>query len=206
MIATLPPASGIVLAGGRARRFGRDKLIEVVEGRQLLHRAVISVAAICREVLVVVAPEAPDPPLPGPEEVRVPIRIVRDLEPFGGPLLGLLAALEVAEDPLVLLVGGDMPDLQPALLAMMLRRLAALEGMDALTLVHRGERRPLPAAMRQGAVLPQARHLVGLGDRSLKGLFGAIRTHDLEEADWRPLDPEASSLRDVDRPEDLARR
>ena len=33
----------------------------------------------------------------------------------------------------------------------------------------------------------------------------ALRVRTLEEGDWRPLDPEAATLVDIDAPEDLAR-
>ena len=49
-------ASGIVLAGGAARRFGGDKLAATFEGRTLLEHAVGAVAGLASEVIVVVAP------------------------------------------------------------------------------------------------------------------------------------------------------
>ncbi|HXG40949.1 MAG TPA: NTP transferase domain-containing protein, partial [Candidatus Limnocylindrales bacterium] len=49
-------ATGIVLAGGRSSRFGRDKLAERLDDRPLLAHVVERVARACREVLVVVPP------------------------------------------------------------------------------------------------------------------------------------------------------
>ncbi len=40
--------SGIVLAGGRSRRFGADKLTTDVGGRPLLHHAITALAAVSR--------------------------------------------------------------------------------------------------------------------------------------------------------------
>ena len=50
--------SVIVLAGGRSRRFGRDKLAEPVDGRPLLHHAIDAVRPIATEIIVVAAPGA----------------------------------------------------------------------------------------------------------------------------------------------------
>lgn len=197
----IAPVSGIVLAGGRSSRFGRDKLAQTVDGRPLLHHPVLALAAVCHEVIVVVAPSGREPPLPVAAGVRV--RIARDIEPFGGPLIGLLAGLEAAGGPIALLAGGDMPDLAPALLAFLVRDLLASEA-QAVALHSRGFLQPMPSALRVGAALPIARRLVGLDERSLQGLLRELRAREIPDAEWRPHDPEARSLRDIDRPEDLA--
>lgn len=197
---TLPAATAIVLAGGRSSRFGRDKLAEPVGGRRLLDHAVDAAAAVAREVLVLVPPVAPARGVARPGSV--PVVVVRDPEPFGGPLVAVLAGLERAREPLAFVVGGDMPSLSTAVLAAMLRRLES-SGADAVVLGYRGRREPLPAAFRVGAATPAARRLLGSGVRSLQSLAGALRTVELAEMEWRPLDPAAATLRDVDRPEDL---
>lgn len=192
-------ATGVVLAGGRSARFGADKLALSVGGRPLLERAVAAVSTIAAETIVVVGPEAAEPP--GVAEGRY--RVVRDPSPHPGPLVGFVAALEVAREPLVLVVGGDMPALEPELLSHLVRELAGSDA-DSCVLVRRGRWQPLPSVVRLGATLPVARHLVAAGERSLRGLFQNLRTRAIAEADWRPFDPEARSLLDVDRPGDLA--
>lgn len=199
---TLRPATGIVLAGGRSSRFGRDKLAVPIEGVPLIHHPVLALAAVCSEVVVVLAPDAPEPSMP--TGTGVPVRFVRDQESFGGPLIGILAGLEHAAGSLALLVGGDMPLLDPALLQLLLRRLAAGES-EALALVYQRRRQQLPCALRSQAALPVARRLVAVGERSIEVLLRNLRTGEVDEADWRPLDADAVSLRDVDRPEDVRR-
>jgi molybdenum cofactor guanylyltransferase len=192
------PASGIVLAGGRSSRFGRNKLAEPFEGMPLLHHAVKAVAGVCSELLVVVPPVADDPALPA----GVRTRIVHDPEPFGGPLVGVLAGLEQAREPLALVVAGDMPGLQPDVLRSLI---AALDDTDveAAVLDYRGRSQPLPIALRNGAATPTVRRLLADGDRSLAALVANLRTIVVAEIEWRGLDPTAGTLRDIDRPEDL---
>ena len=48
--------SGIVLAGGRSRRFGSDKLAVRIGDGTLLDRSVAAVAQIATDIVVVVAP------------------------------------------------------------------------------------------------------------------------------------------------------
>ena len=193
--------SAIVLAGGRSTRFGRDKLLEPLAGRPLLHHAVLAAAAVSRDVVVI--GRGPGTRLPSAGESAV--RVALDAQPFAGPLVALRTALELVREPLAIVVGGDMPTLVPSVLGALVRVLDRLDGPDAAALVLRGRRQPLPVALRVGAALPAVGRLADSGERSLAALFTTLRTLDLNEATWRPLDPEASTLRDVDRPEDLPR-
>ena len=196
-----PPleVSAIVLAGGRSRRYGSDKLEARVGDTRLLDRAVAALASVATEIVVVVAPGGERSLAP----VTVPIRIVADPMPYGGPLVGLLTGLTVVAQPLVIVAGGDMPALNPEVLTLMIRRLAFEPGTAAVVLRSRGRLVPLPAAVRTGAATDVARRLVGDGERRLRSLFERLPTRILDEADWRPLDPEGETLRDVDRPDDL---
>jgi len=49
---------GIVLAGGRSSRMGREKALLEWEGETLVQRAVRLLRMVCRDVLVVTASEA----------------------------------------------------------------------------------------------------------------------------------------------------
>jgi molybdopterin-guanine dinucleotide biosynthesis protein A len=132
------------------------------------------------------------------------VRLVVDPERHGGPLVGLLAGLEAVEQPLVIVAGGDMPTLSPAVLGAMVRALdASGTGWDAVILASRGDRVPLPAVMRTGAATTIARQLVSDGERRLRSLFERLPTRALAESEWRPFDPDGATLLDVDRPDDL---
>jgi len=192
--------SGIVLAGGRSSRFGADKLAADFDGSTLLERAVAAVGAVASEVIVVVAP-GDERSLP---VANVPVRRAVDPEPFGGPLVGVLAGLEAAREPVAIIVGGDMPTLAPDVLRLLIRSLIASDGSrDAAVLVQRGEIRPLPCVVRNGTATQAARRLLGDGERRLVALIRSISALAVAEANWRPLDPTAATLLDVDFPGDL---
>lgn len=196
--------TGMVLAGGRSRRFGSDKLLAPVGGRALVQHAVLALAPLCAEVLVVVRPVGDPPPLPSTADAGVPIRVVRDPEPFGGPLVGLLAGLERAAEPIALVVAGDMPSLEPAVLAMLTSRLHRTEA-HAVALVQRSRPQPFPVALRVGAATAGVRRLIGEGERRMDAIFRHLAVDAIAEAEWRPLDPDAATLRDVDVRADLPR-
>ena len=197
-------ATGVVLAGGRSTRFGEDKLAADIGGRPLLHRAITAVAEVVNEIVVVVGADAPAPVLP--TGLGVPAVVTRDAVAGQGPLAGLSAGLAVASHPLALLVGGDQPALQPALLRELLRRLDAGAhdaAFDIVGLEEDGQLRPLPAALRVATVLPAADVALVSGTRSLMGLFDRLRVKTLAPGEWRALDPAGDSLRDVDTRTDL---
>ena len=195
--------SGIVLAGGRSSRFGSDKLAARYGDVPLLDRAVAAIGRQSTEVIVVVAPsdERVLPP------AAVPVRRAVDPEPFGGPLVGLLAGLEAAREPIILVAGGDMPTMSDAVLGALVRALVSAEqSAQAAVLVQRGVAQPLPAAVRNGAATQAARALIADGERSLVALVARLPTRRVEEIEWRSLDPEGETLRDVDRPGDIPPR
>jgi molybdopterin-guanine dinucleotide biosynthesis protein A len=193
--AGLPAVSGIILAGGRSARFGRDKLAEPIGDTPLLHLAIDAVAAVAAEVIVVAPPDV-EPPIPDG------VRLVHDSAPFEGPLAGCLIGLIAAREPLVLVAGGDMPSLEPAVLELLVRTLAA-SATDAVLVEHRGRRQQLPFAVRTGAGTDLATRLLAQGERRLSAIAEHLTVRILLEEEWRPLDPEARTLHDVDEPEDL---
>lgn len=190
---------GIVLAGGRATRFGRNKLDARVGSRSLLSLAVATLSDICDEVIVTVAPDY------RPRDLPANARVVVDAAPFGGPLLGLLSGARATERDRLLVVGGDMPTLVPDVLRQLL---AALSGpqheLVVLGLGRSDEPQPLPLALKRRSLLERHPDHESMDGRSLRWLLDRLDRRVIPEASWRLADPMALTLRDVDRPEDLA--
>lgn len=195
--------SAIVLAGGRASRFGGDKLAALIDGRPLLHHAIEAVATVADEVIVVVAPEgARDLP-----HTSVPVRQVHDDRPFLGPLAGIGAGAVAAEHPTLLVVAGDMPSLVPGVLRLLT---GAIAGDTTAAVLGDpepdGPPHPLPLGLARAAAIPVIAALLAADRRSLMGLITALDATRVHGRRWRALDPDARTLQDVDRPEDLPGR
>lgn len=206
--------TGIVLAGGRSSRFGADKLRASIDGEPLLWRPVRALAgAGCGVVVVVIAPNGPVPELP--PDRGTDVRVVRDREPFGGPLVGVRTGLGAAPDPVALVAAGDQPALRPALLRVLLGALAAptdpgLPGgrspAAAVLVDATGAPRPLPCAVDRSWALAVADRLLAAGESRLRALLEALDARTVPERDWRPADPEAGWTVDIDTPADLEGR
>ena len=207
-------ATGIVLAGGRSTRFGSDKLAALMDGTALLEHAIQSLATVCDEVIVVeghgtAGHGSPGHGSPGHGSAGHTgaagrrVRTIHDRQPDGGPLVGLLAGLEAASNPTAIVAGGDMPQLQPDVLRLLLTEVAA--GAAAAALERGARRQPLPCALDRDEALPVARALLAKGRTSLTGLLAALEAVAVPESVWRALDPDGRTLLDVDRPSDLAR-
>ena len=186
---------GIVLAGGRSARFGRDKLAEPIEGRSMLDHAIAALEQVAGTVLVVAPPDS----VPA---MASDARLVHDSHAFEGPLAGLATGLKAMDPGLerIIVVGGDMPTLLPAVL----RRLTdALDTHEAAVLADDGGPRPLPIALRRSAAAPALERLLSTGERRLRALLVELDVVVVPSATWRQDDPEGLTLRDVDVPGDL---
>jgi molybdopterin-guanine dinucleotide biosynthesis protein A len=197
---TVGAATAIVLAGGRSSRFGSDKLVATVDGAPLIHHPIRAVAAVVERIVVVAAPGAA---LPLPAELVDRIEVVHDAEPFGGPLLGLGAALATVETPIAIVVAGDMPSLAPPVLA---RLLAALGPARAAMLEVPGRLQPLPSAVEVSSARSAIAEALGRGERSLAALLSRLDAALVPQAVWLALDPAGASITDIDRPEDVPGR
>ncbi|MEP6973770.1 MAG: molybdenum cofactor guanylyltransferase [Actinomycetota bacterium] len=187
-----------MLAGGRSTRFGSDKLAAVFRGIPLLHHAVLRLAEVCNEVVIVLAPNSPEPTVP----VGVNARFLRDSREGEGPLVGLLVGLEEAATALAFVAGGDMPDLSTGVLLEMLR-VAGEASVDAVVLQDGDRFRPLPSLMRVAPARDTARSVLRAGERSLRAVLQALRIAVIDEQTWVGLDPGRRTLFDVDEPGDL---
>ncbi len=96
-----------------------------------------------------------------------------------------------------------MPGLSPAVLLELVLT-AGEEGAGAAALAQGDDVRPLPCAVRTSCLVV-AQGLLAEGERSLRALLRALDLRAVAEARWRTLDPDAGSLFDIDRPEDLER-
>ena len=194
--------SGILLAGGASRRFGRPKLVEPLEGEPLFHRPLRALLGSCDVVVVVLAADALEPPLP---EGSDRVSFARDQVAYEGPLAGTRAGLEHVQTDYAVVIAADMPGVSAGLVSLMAER-AASTRRKATVLRDADGPRPLPAILMVAPALALARTLLDSGERRLRALIEGLVPDGLPEAVWAEVDPRGAWRDDVDVPGDLSKR
>lgn len=184
-----------ILAGGRGRRMGADKVSLPLDGVALIERVWSRVAPVAARVAAVGG-------TPRLEHRGVPT--IPDRFPGADALGGIATALEHAAETLgagveVLCVACDMPLLEPALLVH-LHELSP--GWDVVVPRVSAGYEPLCALYRP-TCLPRLRDQVARGDLRIWDLFQGVRTREVGEAELRRFDPDLRSFLNVNRPADL---
>jgi len=180
--------AAIVLAGGRSKRFGSDKLETVVHGTPLVRHSVDAALAFGASVVVV-----------GPAHDGLPAGVVtvREDPPLSGPYAAVaagLAAVDVGAE-IVLVLAGDLVDPGP-MLPLLLAALSGAGGAEvAVAVDSAGRRQPLLAAYRVVPLLGGVSGVDPVG-RAASELLDGLHVVEVRDA--------GTSTRDIDTPDDLA--
>ena len=194
--------TGIVLAGGSSRRMGTDKAAIELGGRTLLQHAVdVLERADVRSIVVVGAADRSAPTVYSTVYAGEPVRFEVDAVSGEGPLRGLAAGLAVADAPVVLVVGVDMPFIEPDLLRLLAARAAG--GVSPVLPMHEGVPQPLCSAW-PSETLPRIEALLSAGERSILTVARSLDAAFVPPADYAQIDPEGRSFLSIDTPEALA--
>ncbi|MEW6034723.1 MAG: molybdenum cofactor guanylyltransferase [Chloroflexota bacterium] len=195
--------TGVVLAGGRSRRLGRDKAFEGLGGESLLERAVRSLAGLAGVVVVVGQKSAP-----APDVRRLGARVVEDIYPGKGPLGGIHSGLVASTTPYVLVVGCDMPFLNRGLLGYLL---GLRSGFDAVVPRVSGKPEPLHAVYSK-ACLPVVERQLREDKPAVHVLLEELRVRYVEQDKVERFDPQhlsffnVNSAADMEKARELVRR
>jgi len=199
-------AAAIVLAGGRSSRVGSPKAALEWHGSTLLRRVTGIVArAVAPGPVIVVS--APGQSLPALDRT---VEVVADEREGRGPLQGLAAGLAAVGDraPVAYVSSTDVPLLHPAFVRSVLGALD--DGVDVVLPDVGGYRQPLSAAYRV-ALVTTVEELIAADRMRPAFLFERSRVRHLGEdelltdATLARLDPQLSSVRNLNEPSDYER-
>lgn len=181
------PASLVILAGGESRRMKKTKALLPVPDQPLIERILAQVEGRFDEILISVSKGRS---LPG-----LPYRRIEDEVPGRGPIEGVRRGLRAAKHRKAAVIACDIPDIDVAFLARLIR---AADAHDiAVPVTPAGDLEPLFAVYRK-SVLPAVERLVASGENSLVPLFAECKTRRVRLRD-------ASWLKNLNTPEDYAR-
>jgi molybdopterin-guanine dinucleotide biosynthesis protein A len=189
--------AGIVLAGGKSTRLGRDKASEILLERSLLQRVIERIDGVVDEVVVVKALGQDLPAIVS----DTPVRIVEDAYPGTGPLGGIYTGLVATDARETIAVACDMPLLQPELLAELLR---LLPDHDLVAPIKEALPEPLCTAYAKTCV-DVIRRKLEAGEYKASGYFDEVDALLLEPEAWQAFDPQGLSFLNINREDDLHR-
>ena len=192
--ADLRGISGVLLAGGRSVRMGRDKRFLQLDGVSLLDRALSVFDRLFPEVLIVVAEMTPDLDALGR-------RVVTDLIPNRAALGGLYTGLFHASQARVFVAACDMPFLNPAVVTA-LTNAAPRADVVMARLAHGLQ--PMHAVYSKRC-LPTLEVMAEENDLKVQSIADApdLVVHIVSEEDLRRMEPQLLSFMNINTPADL---
>ena len=189
--------SGIILAGGEARRAGgQEKYFFSHCGETFISRLIRTVSKVVDEVIIVGRDSNQCQRFSGIADVRV----VADQYQGRGPVGGIHAGVTEAQGDFILAVACDMPCVNGAVIEYLFR---AAEGYDAaIPRWENGMIEPLHAVYRRQALVER---FAGDEARSMRDLMEGLSTHYVDSQLLSQFDPDLLTFTNINNADDLSR-
>ncbi|HEC33560.1 MAG TPA: molybdenum cofactor guanylyltransferase [Chloroflexi bacterium] len=185
--------SGVILAGGRSTRLGRDKPLLELGGRTLVARALDVLAQLTDDLIVVTSLLS--------QLLPVSARVVTDRYVGAGVLAGVHAGLLAARGELAVVVACDMPFLNLDLL----RYLISLAEETDIVAPRWIDVEPLHAVYRPATCLRPVERALARGERRIVSFYHEVKVRYVEQAEIAHFDPQGLSFFNINTAEDWER-
>lgn len=163
--------TGIILAGGKSKRMGRDKALLKLDGQTLLGRAVKLCQQNCSEIIISSNnPSHQFPDLP----------IINDEIENCGPLGGITSCLKHAKHDWCFVVSVDSPFVEPEFVTFLKTQ---TNTFDAIVPFTEKGKEPL-VALYNRSVLPVAKSLIVQKQFRMHNFISEINTQFLDTNSW----------------------
>lgn len=187
----LSGVTAVVLAGGKSRRYGKNKALEQIDGVSLIERTVATLERVFHRVIL--SANDPEP------YAFLHLPVIKDLYPGVGQLGGVHAGLCAMSDDAGFFVACDMPFLNPDLI----RHMALLSsGRDAVVPRIGPHVEPLHALYKKTCIAPMVR-AIERNERRIVSFYPEISIRYVEEEEIRVFDPGLDAFINVNRPQEL---
>ena len=185
--------AGVILAGGKSRRMGRDKSLLMLQGETLVARTVRTLAQLSDDLILVT--NTPD------QFTGLSVTLTGDVIPGGGALSGIHAGLVAARSEWALVVACDMPFLNLDLL----RYMAGLTpGHAAVVPRWQGELETLHTLYSRQC-LPAIEPILRRGGGRIIEFYERVNVRYVKPSEIARFDPQGLSFYNINSPEDWTR-
>jgi molybdopterin-guanine dinucleotide biosynthesis protein A len=195
---TTPPGKGFVaavLAGGEGKRLGMNKALLEIDGKTVLDRILDSLQEIFPSILLVA--QEGDSFLDAGS--RPGVKVVPDLFPGKGPLVGIYTALENSPAPYVFVMACDMPYPDQGLVRCLISK---APGREAVVPRRGNYIEPLFAVYSRD-IRERMRARLDEGRLKIHELIKELNVRYLEEDEVAACDPDFRSFFNINTPQDL---
>lgn len=181
----LPPRLAVILVGGRSSRFGKDKVLETINGVNLLETLTHKLQNLNFEIFLSGSPE---------KYGRLGFPVIEDEQPYSGPLCALEGIWKKVEGDRILLLAGDMPLITEKTIEELWQK---SREVDITLLKDQKGPSPLPGVYSR-KTQNFIKKIIREGKRDLKSLWKG-------RLNLKTIDCETKSLYNINYPDDLIR-
>ena len=183
--------SGVILAGGKSRRYGQNKALVNINGIPLIKRVLGVMENLFSSTVVIT--NTPD------TYSFLNLPMFEDRIKGLGPLGGIFTGLNVISEKAGFFVACDMPFLNPDLIRYLV---TARQGFDVVVPTFSGKFEALHALYTQNC-LPEIEQMIHAGVYQTIQLYQSVAVRYVEENEIRRFDPELKSFSNINKPEEL---
>lgn len=183
--------TGVVLAGGKSTRYGRNKALVEMKGIRLIDRVIGVIGSVFQHLLLVT--NTPH------EYAYLGLPMVEDLIKGLGPIGGIYTGLKTISDPAGFFVACDMPFVNPHLIHWMIE---ISEGYDVVVPRLDWKIEPLHALYKT-TCLPFVEEAIRAEKYQIFHFYDKLRVRYLSEEEIRPFDVELKIFVNVNKPDEL---
>ncbi|MGH9877171.1 MAG: molybdenum cofactor guanylyltransferase [Nitrososphaerales archaeon] len=192
--------TGVVLAGGRSSRMGRNKALIQIKGKEMLLWVVEGLNPVVSEIIVVAKDESAQSSYR--KIVTHDVKIFTDIMELDGPLVGMYTAFLETKSEYAYVHPIDSPVINKGVIEYLFQKAA---GHDAsIVKWNDGAIEPMHAVYKVRTGLAEAKSALEHGDSSAKVLANKLENVNYVPVDdLRKFDDKLVSLLNVNTPEEL---
>ncbi len=186
----------IILAGGKSKRMGRDKAFLPFKNKTFLRNILETLDSFCSRFLIVVNKDF-DLYRKEIQNLKTPVIFIRDLNPYDGPLNGIVSALNQIKSDRVFIGTCDTPILSKKLLSYLLEK---LENFDAVIPEIDGKIQPLNTFYSKNA-LEKALEVYQDNKKSLMAWLDKLNYKIIHKEEIITFDKEIFTYKSINTPD-----
>ncbi|RLB18862.1 MAG: molybdenum cofactor guanylyltransferase [Deltaproteobacteria bacterium] len=184
---------GVILAGGKSTRYGRNKALEQIQGRPLIEHVIQVMSCLFKDIMLMT--NTPD------EYAYLGLPMVEDIIKGLGPIGGIYTALKVMDKEAGFFLACDMPCLSRDLIRYIV---SIRDDFDVVVPRVGWKIEALHGIYGKRCIRPIERN-IDKGIYQVIRVFQDVSVRYVEEEEIRKFDPDLRSFLNVNSPEELRR-